>query len=180
MRTPLAPVNKGWQLNLKPREKNWLFPSFFVETRWVYQLLFLEERVSPSARKVMNFKCSNSKDAFTLVETVLAVMILSIALGACILSFSMAMRTVNTASNQMAALHYARDQLEGLRTNAFTDLSSTLRTNSVPANFTISYAISTVDAYTKNITVNVTYLNRLRGGISTNTLTTSVVSTLHP
>ena len=127
----------------------------------------------------MTRKLCKSRNGFTLVETVLAVMILSIALGACILSFSMAMRSVDTASNQMAALHYAREQLEGLRTNSFSDLSSSLKTNSLPANFTISYTISTVDSTTKNITVNVTYLNRLRGGVSTNSLTTSMVSTLH-
>lgn len=125
-------------------------------------------------------KLSRTNAGFTLVETMMAVTIMGIALGACILSFSMAMRSVNTASNQMAALHYAREQLEGLRTNSFSNLTSALKTNSVPANFTISYTISSVDSATKNLTVNVTYLNRLRRGVSTNTLTTTMVSTLHP
>lgn len=42
-------------------------------------------------------KVLKAKDGFTLVETVLSVMILGFALGACILSFSMSMRAVKTA-----------------------------------------------------------------------------------
>ena len=121
---------------------------------------------------------------FTLVESVIAVMILSIALGACILSFSMAMRTVGTASNQMAALHYARERLEVLRTNTFSGL--TVGTFSIPTNANTygnlygSYTVSNVNTYTKDVTMRVIYLNRIHRGVSTNTLTTSVVSTLHP
>ena len=126
----------------------------------------------------MNRKLSKAKDGFTLVETVLAVMILSIALGACILSFSMAMKTVSTASNQMVALHCARDQMEVLRTNSFSGLSSSgAFTN---GNLYGSYTVSSVNTSTKDVTVNVWYFNRIHRGYSTNTLTTSMVSTLHP
>jgi prepilin-type N-terminal cleavage/methylation domain-containing protein len=52
---------------------------------------------------MMMRKLFNAEGGFTLVETVMAVVILGIALGACILSFSMAMRTVNIADNQMWA-----------------------------------------------------------------------------
>ena len=118
-------------------------------------------------------------DGFTLVESVMAVIILGFAMGACMLSFSFAMKAVSTSGNQMAALHYARDQVEVLRTNLFTDLTTALPTNSVPANFTLWYSISSVDSATENITVNVSYLNRLRGGVSTNSLVTTMTSTLH-
>jgi prepilin-type N-terminal cleavage/methylation domain-containing protein len=127
---------------------------------------------------MMTRKLSKTNGGFTLVETVLAVMILSIALGACILSFSMAMRSVNTASNQMAALHYAREQLEGLRTNSFDSISgSGVFTN---GNLYGSYTVSSVDSSTKNITVNVWYLNRIHRGFSTNTFTTTRTSALNP
>ena len=118
---------------------------------------------------------------FTLVETVMAVMILGIALGACVLSFSMAMRSVNTASNQMAAMHAARYELEALRTNSF---SSTVLNAGGPYPFTNdfvgNYTVSNVNSATKDVTVNVWYLNRIHRGYSTNTLVTSLVSTLHP
>ena len=133
----------------------------------------------------MTRKLFNSNGGFTLVESVLAVMILGIALGACVLSFSMAMKSVGTASNQMAALHYARDQLEVLRTNSFTATALNAGTGTIPTNSTIygnlygSYTVSNVNPATKDITMRVSYPNRIRGGVSTNTLTTSVVSTLH-
>lgn len=128
----------------------------------------------------MTRKLFKTKDGFTLVETMMAVTILGIALGACVLSFSMAMRTVNTAGNQMAALHAARDQLERLRTSSFSDSALNVGgpyqfTNTFSGNYTVA----SVDSSTKNVTVNVWYLNRIHRGYSTNTLTTSLVSTLH-
>jgi prepilin-type N-terminal cleavage/methylation domain-containing protein len=134
---------------------------------------------------VMTRKTFNSNDGFTLVESVLAAMILGIALGACVLSFSMAMKSVSTASNQMAALHYGRDRLEALRTNSFSDTALNAGTYNIPTNSTTygnmygNYTVSSVNSATKDITVRVIYPNRIRGGVSTNTLMTSMVSTLH-
>jgi prepilin-type N-terminal cleavage/methylation domain-containing protein len=124
---------------------------------------------------------ANNQSGFTLVETMVAVMILGIALGACVMSFSMAMRATATAGNQMAALHVARDQLETLRTYSFG--SSVLNAGTYAftnGTFTGSYVISNVNSATKNVTVNVAYINRIRRGYSTNTLVTSLTSTLHP
>ena len=128
----------------------------------------------------MAWKLTKTNGGFTLVESVMAVMILGIAMGACMLSFDMAMKAVSTSGNQMAAMHYSRDQVETIRTNAFASV-----TNGGPAlisvanNFTVFYSVTNIDSATKNVMVGVTYLNRLRGGVSTNTLTTSIVSTLH-
>ena len=122
-------------------------------------------------------KLVNAEGGFTLVESVLAVVILGIALGACILSFSMAMRAVNTASNQQVALHSARLEMETLRTFSLTNSTSPLTsgshtfTNGVVGTF----VVSNVDTWTKNVTVNVPYLNHIHGGTSTNTLLTSLV-----
>jgi prepilin-type N-terminal cleavage/methylation domain-containing protein len=141
--------------------------------------------MSLSTGNVMTRKLSNSNDGFTLVESVLAVMILGIALGACVLSFSMAMKSVSTASNQMAALHYARHQLEALRTNSFSATALNAGTYTIPTNSTIygnlygSYTVSNANSATKDITMRVIYPNRIRGGVSTNAVTTSMVSTLH-
>ena len=89
-------------------------------------------------------KLVNAEGGFTLVESVLAVVILGIALGACILSFSMAMRAVNTASNQQVALHSARLEMETLRTFSLTNSTSPLTsgshtfTNGVVGTFVVS------------------------------------------
>ncbi|MCS7048717.1 MAG: type II secretion system GspH family protein [Verrucomicrobiae bacterium] len=117
---------------------------------------------------------------FTLVEVVMAVAILGFVLGACLLSFSMAMRSVGTARNEMMALHHARFELERLRTFAFTNAALNAGTYSISnANYTGNYTVTSVDTHTKDITVRIFYRNHIRGGTSTNVLTTSMVRVLH-
>jgi len=129
----------------------------------------------------MKRKLFNARGGFTLVESVMAVVILGIALGACILSFSMAMRTVNTAANQMAAVHASRTEIEGLRTNSLTNATCFVSGSHAFTNsLTGTYVVSNVNTWTKIITVSVPYTNHIHGKFSTNTLTTALVSTLHP
>jgi len=99
------------------------------------------------------------------------------------MSFSMAMKASATSRNQMFALHAARYQLESLRTLSYTN--SVLNTNTYPINVntpTSGYYTVTANAYAgvKDVTVGIYYQNRLRGGVTTNTLTTSLSNTLHP
>lgn len=126
-------------------------------------------------------KLNKAQGGFTLVESVVAVIILGMALGACILSFSMAMQAVDTANNQMAALHACRGELENLRTYTLTNAStlttgSHVFTNNLPG----TYVVSNVNTWTRIITVSVPYTNHIHGHFSTNTLATTLVSTLHP
>ena len=130
----------------------------------------------------MNWRAKlGRQDGFTLAEAIVAVMVLGIALGACILSFSMAMRTVNTASNQMTTLHYARYEMEWLRTLNFTNTLLSAGSHAISnANFGGTYVVTNIDSWTKDVTVNVPYLNRIHRGYSTNILVTSLVVNLHP
>ena len=122
-----------------------------------------------------------AKDGFTILEAVIAAMALGIYLGAFILSFSMGMRMVNTASNQMTALHTARDVLESLRTNSFTGATLTAGSHTFSNTyFTVPYTVTSLDACNKTVAVSVPYLNRIHRGSSTNTLTTVLSSTLLP
>jgi type II secretory pathway pseudopilin PulG len=116
----------------------------------------------------------------------LAIVILGVSLGACVISFTMSMQAVKTAANQMAALHSARYELETLRTLSLTNSSSL---NSGTHSFTNgsvvgTYTVSNLNSCTRNVTVNVTYMNyinhALSNNIATNTLATTLVSTLHP
>ena len=126
----------------------------------------------------------------TLVEAVLAVMVLGIALGACVLSFSLAMKAADTSRNQMFALHAARYELECLRINSYNSATLNVGTHQINTNNWSSgyytnywgYYIVTNNAYAgvKDVTVGICYRNRLRGGVSTNILTTSLSNTLHP
>ena len=90
----------------------------------------------------------------------------------------------------MFALHAARYQLESLRVNSYTNAVLTvgiyqINTNNWPSGYYTNYwgyYTVTNNAYAgvKNITVGICYRNRLRGGVSTNILTTALSQTLHP
>jgi type II secretory pathway pseudopilin PulG len=121
-----------------------------------------------------------TKDGFTLVESVLSALVLGIALGACILSFSMGMRMVNTSGNQVIAIHTARDALESLRTNSFNSTALTAGSHTFSnAYFTAPYTVTSIDACNKTVAVSMPYLNKVHRGSSTNVLTTVLSSTLH-
>ncbi len=126
-------------------------------------------------------KARNTNQGFTLVESVMAVMVLGIALGACLLSFDLGIRCDATAANQMAAMHVARGQVETLRTysysNSVWNAGSYVFTNNGMAG---TYVITNFNSNVKSVAVSVPYLNRIRGGSLTNTLTTLFSSTLHP
>ena len=130
----------------------------------------------------MTRKLINAQGGFTLVESVMAVVILGMALGACILSFSMAMRAVNTAANQMSAVHASRTELENLRTYSLTNSTTPLTSGShvFTNNLVGTYVVSNVNTWTKIVTVSVPYTNHIHGHFSTNTLATVLVTTLHP
>ncbi len=134
----------------------------------------------------MSRKPCQGDAGFTLVESVLAIMILGFSLSACVISFTMSMQAVKTAANQMAALHSVRYELETLRTLSLTNSSSL---NSGTHSFTNNgivgtYTVTNLNSCTKNLTVNVTYMNYINHGltnnIATNTLVTTLASTLHP
>lgn len=130
----------------------------------------------------MTRKLLMATGGFTLLESVISVVILGFALGACVLSFSMSMRTVYTAANQQIALHSVRTELETLRNQSLTNSSSLTAGTHSFTNGTIfgTYLVTNIDSCTKNITVSVLYTNKIHGGTSTNTLMTSLTSTLHP
>jgi len=110
----------------------------------------------------------------------MAVTVLGMVLGACILGFSQALKGVATARNQMAATHFARDEVEGLRTlkytNSLLNAGTVLISNST---YTGWYTVSNLEANVKNVSVSIRYQNHLRGGQSTNTLFTSLTRTMH-
>ena len=123
---------------------------------------------------------------FTLVESLMAIMILGFSLSACVLSFTMSMQAVKTAANQMAALHAVRYELETLRTLSLTNSSSlNSGTHSFTNGSTVgTYTVTNLNSCTKNVTVNVAYMNYINHSVTNNsalnTLTTTLTSTLHP
>ncbi|MGD1017851.1 MAG: type II secretion system protein [Verrucomicrobiia bacterium] len=134
----------------------------------------------------MSRKPCQGDAGFTLVESMLAIGILAVTLSVCVISFTMSMQGVKTAANQMAALHSARYELETLRTLSLTNSSSLNAGTHVFTNGSVigTYTVTNLNSCTKNVTVNVTYINYINrsitNNIATNTLATILTSTLHP
>ena len=134
----------------------------------------------------MSRKPCQGDAGFTLVESMLAIGILAVTLSVCVISFTMSMQGVKTAANEMAALHSARYELETLRTLSLTN-SSLLNagTHSFTNGSVIgTYTVSNLNSCTKNVTVNYNYMNYINhsvtNNIATDTLATTLTSTLHP
>jgi type II secretory pathway pseudopilin PulG len=116
----------------------------------------------------------------------MAIVILGLSLSAAVISFTMSMQGVKTAANEMAALHSARYELETLRTLSLTN-SSLLNagTHSFTNGSVVgTYTVSNLNSCTKNVTVNYNYMNYINhsvtNNIATDTLVTTLTSTLHP
>jgi prepilin-type N-terminal cleavage/methylation domain-containing protein len=139
-----------------------------------------------SMGETMSRKPCQGDAGFTLVESMLAIGILAFSLSACVISFTMSMQAVKTAANQMAALHATRYELETLRTLSLTNASVlNAGTHSFTNGSTAgTYTVTSLNSCTKNVAVNVTYMNYINhsitNNIATNTLTTILTSTLHP
>ncbi|HVM60737.1 MAG TPA: hypothetical protein VMV72_07705 [Verrucomicrobiae bacterium] len=135
---------------------------------------------------MMTRKPFQEEAGFTLAEAMFALGVLAISLGACVISFDLSMQAVKTGANQMAAVHSARLEMETLRTLSLTNSSSLNAGKYAFTNGSVvgMYTVSNVNACTKSISVNVTYLNFInqapKSCITTNTLTAMLTSTLHP
>lgn len=145
-----------------------------------YRLLPKGVVVSHATPMLTMGRLLHNRRGFTLAETVIAVVILGITLGAGVMGYSMAMKTVYTGRNQIAALHYARDEMEGLRTYSFSNSVLNAGTRTISnATYTGYYTVTNLDSATKNIALGIYYKNSLRGGNSTNILTTTFTDTIH-
>jgi len=132
----------------------------------------------------------HGKRGFTLVEAVFSVMLLDIALGACVFSFTLAMNISGASRNKMYALHAARCQLECLRTNSYGATALSVGTHGITNSASAGYYTNYWGYYTvtanasyagvKDITVAICYQNYPRDNIATNFLSTSLSQTLHP
>ena len=120
------------------------------------------------------------KEGFTLVETMIALVILAVGLGACAITFNMAMMSVRNNQNRMSALHFAREELERLRTLSFTDGALALGNHDITnTEYLGSYAVTSVNPDLVNISLSIQWDNAMRGSTVTEVLTTSIARPLH-
>ena len=126
-------------------------------------------------------KIRHKKDeGFTLVETVIAVVILGLALGVAAMTFNMAMRTVATSRNRMNGMHFARQEVERLRTFAFDDQALAAGDHAINRGAYVgAYTVTTVNSDLKDITLGVDWYNSMSNGVSAAVLTTYLAKALH-
>jgi len=129
---------------------------------------------------VVNESTKRGKQGFTLVETVIAILILALGLGAAAITFNLAMRSVATNRSQMTAMHYSRQELERLRALSFGDPALDAGQHTVTAtNYSGSYFVTVVDPDLKNVTMRIDFVHSLTNGVSEAVLTTSLSKALH-
>lgn len=121
------------------------------------------------------------KEGFTLVEAIVAIVILAVGLGGAALTFNMAMRSVSTNRTQMAAMHFARNQLEQLRVVNWSDAALAVGTHIVPnGEFPAVYTVTDAGTDLRDITLFVSWVNDMaQGAISVTPITTTFAKQLH-
>lgn len=124
---------------------------------------------------------ANGDEGFTLVEAVIATMILAIGLGATALTFNMAMRSVATNRSEMGAMHAARDALEELRTLPWNHAALGAGTYPLSVGgFTGTYTVTAAGTDLRDVTVSMNWPNAMQqGSTAAMVLTTTFAKPLH-
>ncbi len=113
----------------------------------------------------------------TLVEVLIALVVIFIGIGGSLMSISFANKTAQSTTNQMLAVHNVREQLEVLRSYALNDPLLSAGSHSLTGGQ--SYVVSAVTTNTKSIAMNAVWTNMLTRALSTTTVTTIFVDALH-
>lgn len=122
----------------------------------------------------------NKQAGFTLVEAVLAILLLVTGLGASALTFNMAMRLVSTNSEGMEAMHAARDEVEQLCSLSFNDPRLRPGVYSLKHDeYTGSYEIQSVDDDTKRLTLSIDWESRMSDRAQDASLSTIISKAMH-
>ena len=83
-------------------------------------------------------RANNSEDGFTLVEVMVAAILVTIFFASLFELNAMCLRYIDSSKESLAALQSVQDRAEVLRNLAFSDLTTTsfVRDNVMPANYT--------------------------------------------
>jgi prepilin-type N-terminal cleavage/methylation domain-containing protein len=114
---------------------------------------------------------------FTLVEICVASAILALIAASVLGVLVVGRRSASLAENHLAALHIARSTLETLGNKPFNSTELQIGTTQLPGNRG-NYVVESVDARTKNVTVNIDWVEP-SGTVRTLSLTTSFSWSLH-
>ena len=118
-------------------------------------------------------------EGFTLVEAVIAIVVLAVGMGACALTFNMAMRSVSTNRSKMSAVHLARNEMEVLRTQGWDDPALTIGSHVITNDlYSGQYVVAGVNDDVRNVTLSIDWAHFMTNGNAAATLTTSLAKQL--
>ena len=116
----------------------------------------------------------------TLMEVVVASILLASGMSVLLYSFTFAGKTVYTARNQSSVLHFAREQVEARRRYNFRDPNLAVGTyNITTAQYQAKVVISTRTAKEKLLTAEVVWSNIFLKAVSTARYETVIADSIH-
>lgn len=128
---------------------------------------------------------NRSKHGLTLVETMVAILLLAMTLGSGITALTLFRRSIEASERQIEAVHRARSVMESLSRLHFDHHALSVGTHNLPGGLPGSYVVSTIPpnqpfSSRKQVDVSVQWNFPGRSQISTETLTTIVSEALRP
>jgi prepilin-type N-terminal cleavage/methylation domain-containing protein len=121
-----------------------------------------------------------SQAGFTLMETMLSVLLLALGLGAAAVTYQVSMRWAGTSRAEMTALHQARGQMERIRTLTWDNAGLSAGTYTFSQNgFTGTYAVVDVSTSLKDIEVSLVGVDPAGRSVDRVRLTTTIAKPLH-
>jgi len=121
---------------------------------------------------------ARGRRGLTLVEVVIAMLILCVTFSALLASFGMARRSTLMADNSMTMTHQARQALESLRTNRYGTAAFSLGTHTI-ANGDYVVTRNTSFSNTVDVVLTLRWQDATAPRQSSVTLATSVSKALH-
>ena len=128
----------------------------------------------------MQREMRTQKAAFTLIEVVMSLALLTVGLGASMTAISQAIQVTATCRSQQTALHEARRQMEFWKINEFNGTNLVASTYPlINADHEGEIAVVDVNADTKRITVRVQYDTQQANAAGMIELSMHVVRAIH-
>ena len=123
-------------------------------------------------------RARSSRSGFTLVEACVSVLILGLVFAGLLAILSAGRKGASLAENRLAALHIARQEMEGLRLNDFFSPTLSVGAHQLPGGRGRYSVVQSGNGWTKDITLVVDW-QEPAGAVHSVSLTTSFSRSLH-
>ena len=134
--------------------------------------------MKPEANTAMGKQ--NAQSGMTLVEVMIATLLVSFGLGTFLAAFTAASRTSEATARRIEAVHTARRVMEDLRSNAYTHQDLAYGTNVIEDGIVVKVTPATDFAATKDIELRVDWNNPGKSEPAQVVIWSSMASCIHP